>query len=50
LRGTGCLLAAALAASLAAGAPLRAAVREARAFVREKILRAHERAGMRVAY
>lgn len=50
LRGTGCLLAAALAASLASGVPLRDAVRVARAFVREKIAYSRDRAGMRVAY
>ncbi len=50
LRGTGCLLAAALAASLARGVPLRDAVSAARAFVREKIAHARRRAGMHLAY
>ncbi|MBC5798458.1 MAG: bifunctional hydroxymethylpyrimidine kinase/phosphomethylpyrimidine kinase [Candidatus Eremiobacteraeota bacterium] len=50
LRGTGCLLAAALAAALGRGAPLHEAVRAARAFVREKIGHSQERGGMRVAY
>lgn len=50
LRGTGCLLAIALAASLARRTPLRDAVRFARAFVRGKIANPHERGGMKVAY
>ena len=50
LRGTGCLLAASLAAALARGTPLRAAVATARAFVREKMTNGCERGGMRLAY
>jgi hydroxymethylpyrimidine/phosphomethylpyrimidine kinase len=49
LRGTGCLLADALAVGLARGAPLREAVASARAFVREKIERGFRLGGMRVA-
>ncbi len=50
LRGTGCLLAVALAVSLASGTPLREAVRFARAFVRAKIAAPEQRGGMNVAY
>ncbi len=50
LRGTGCLLAIALATALAAGTPLREAVSFARAFVRTKIAEPRERGGMYVAY
>ncbi len=50
MRGTGCVLAASLACALARGDALREAVGVARAFVREKIRSAHERAGLRVAY
>ncbi len=50
LRGTGCLLAAALAAGLARGCPLDAAVADARAFVRARFASAVERGGMRLAY
>ena len=50
LRGTGCLLAASAAASLARGEPLRDAIERARAFVRTKIANPHLRAGMRVAF
>lgn len=50
LRGTGCLLAAALAAELARGRELDAAIVYARNFVREKFKHAVERDGMRVAY
>ncbi len=51
MRGTGCLLAAALAAALARGLDLDQAVLEARAFVRRKFERAVEAgAGMRAAY
>jgi len=50
LRGTGCLLAAALAAALARGAPLRGAVAEARAFVRSKLASATQLGPFRVAY
>ncbi len=50
LRGTGCLLAAALAVELARATPLREAVTRARGFVREKIAHARSFARMRVAY
>lgn len=50
LRGTGCLLAMALACALAQGDPLRDAVRFARAFVRRKIANAREFGGLPVAY
>ena len=50
LRGTGCLLAMALACALAQGDPLRDAVRFARAFVRRKIAHAREFGGIPVAY
>jgi hydroxymethylpyrimidine/phosphomethylpyrimidine kinase len=50
LRGTGCLLAMALACALAQGDPLRDAVRFARAFVRRKIAHAREFGGLPVAY
>jgi hydroxymethylpyrimidine/phosphomethylpyrimidine kinase len=50
MRGTGCVLAAALAASLAQGATLLDAVHRARAFVYEKIARAQLFDGMHVAY
>jgi len=50
MRGTGCLLAAALAAALARGVELRAAVREARAFVRSKLSAAVRLGPYRVAY
>ena len=50
LRGTGCLLAMALACALAQGDPLRDAVRFARAFVRRKISNAREFGGLSVAY
>jgi len=50
MRGTGCLLAAALAAALARGSDLRAAVREARAFVRGKLSAAVRLGPFRVAY
>ncbi len=50
LRGTGCLLAASLAAALARGDALDAAVAVARAFVRDKIVRGTDRGGMRTAY
>ncbi len=50
MRGTGCVLAAALAAELARGAPLRAAVERARAFVRKKIAGARASGDFRVAY
>jgi hydroxymethylpyrimidine/phosphomethylpyrimidine kinase len=49
MRGTGCLLADALAAALARGTPLTQAVEEARDYVRRKLLRAYELGGMRVA-
>jgi len=49
MRGTGCLLADALAAALARGVPLAVAVEEARGYVRRKLLRAYELGGMRVA-
>ena len=50
MRGSGCVLAAALAAGLARGLPLRAAVDEARAFVRKKIAGARGSGDFRVAY
>ncbi len=50
LRGTGCLLAAALAAALAQGKDVREAVREARAFVRRKLSAAVRLGPFRVAY
>jgi hydroxymethylpyrimidine/phosphomethylpyrimidine kinase len=50
LRGTGCLLACALAAELARGATLPAAVERGRAFVRERFSRAQTVGGMRLAY
>jgi len=49
LRGTGCLLADALAAALARGQTLRAAVVYARAYVRKKIENAQELGSMRVS-
>ncbi len=50
LRGTGCLLAMALACALAQGDPLRDGVQFARAFVRRKIASAREFGGLPVAY
>ncbi len=50
LRGTGCLLAMALACALAQGDPLRDAVRFARAFVRRKIANPRQFGGLPVAY
>jgi len=50
LRGTGCLLACALAAWLARGASTHDAIERARAFVRERIAAGVERGGMRTAY
>lgn len=50
LRGTGSLLAAAIATGLARGDVLDDAVRNARAFVRERIVNGTLFAGMRVAY
>lgn len=50
LRGTGCLLAASLAVSLARGEPLRDAVATARTFVRTKIAHPQTRGGMSLAY
>ncbi len=50
LRGTGCLLAMALACALAQGDALTDAVRFARAFVRRKIASAREFGGLSVAY
>lgn len=50
LRGTGCLLACALAAELGRGVEIAAAVRAARAFVRERFAAAREIGGMRAAY
>ena len=50
MRGTGCLLAAALAAALAHGRSLRVAVEEARAFVRTKLRAAQTFGPQRVAY
>lgn len=49
MRGTGCLLADALAAALARGIALSKAVEEARTYVRRKLQRAIEVGGMRVA-
>jgi hydroxymethylpyrimidine/phosphomethylpyrimidine kinase len=49
MRGTGCLLADALAAALARGQTLRAAIAIARAYVRKKIENAHELGSMRVS-
>ncbi len=49
MRGTGCLLAAALAAGLARGAKVRDAIAAARAYVRRKLESARELGGMRVA-
>ncbi len=50
MRGTGCLLAAALAAALAHGRDLRDAVADARAFVRRKLSVAERFGPFRVAY
>ena len=50
LRGTGCLLAASAAASLARGETLRDAIDAARTFVRAKLEHPHLRAGMHLAY
>lgn len=50
MRGTGCLLAAALAAALARGVALRVAVPQARAFVRSKLSAAVRLGPFRVAY
>ena len=50
MRGTGCLLAASLAAALAGGATIRTAVVIARAFVRKRIGEARILAAMRVAF
>lgn len=50
MRGTGCVLAAALACAFARGDALHDAVGFARGFVREKIANARERGGLRVAY
>lgn len=50
MRGTGCVLAASLAAELACGVPLREAVARARAFVRKKIAGAVAAGDMRIAY
>ncbi len=50
LRGTGCLLACALAAALGRGESLRVAVETARAFVRARFASAREIGGMRAAY
>jgi hydroxymethylpyrimidine/phosphomethylpyrimidine kinase len=50
MRGTGCVLAASLAAALAQEVCLFDAVRRARTFVRKKIASAHVFAGMRSAY
>ncbi len=49
MRGTGCLLADALAAALAGGQTVREAVPRARAYVRRKMRDAHELGSMRVA-
>jgi len=49
MRGTGCLLADALAAALARGSALAAAVEEARGYVRRKLEHAIELGGMHVA-
>ena len=50
MRGTGCVLAFALAAELARGLPLIHAVRSARSFVRSKIARQMTFGGINVAY
>lgn len=50
MRGTGCVLAMALACNLARGKPLIGAVETARQFVRSKILSAKTLHGLRVAY
>ena len=50
MRGSGCVLAGALAAGLARGLALRAAVDDARAFVRKKIAGARAAGDFRVAY
>ena len=50
MRGTGCILTAGIAASLALGRSLLTAVDEARGFVRVKLTGAAETGGMRVAY
>ncbi|MGR4063864.1 MAG: bifunctional hydroxymethylpyrimidine kinase/phosphomethylpyrimidine kinase [Vulcanimicrobiaceae bacterium] len=50
MRGTGCVLAMALAAELARGLPLIHAVRSARSFVRSKIARQMTFGGINVAY
>ncbi len=50
VRGTGCILAMALACALAQGDPLRDAVQFARAFVRRKIAGGREFGGLTVAY
>ena len=50
LRGTGCLLACALAVGLGRGDALRDAVASARAFVRARFAAARDIAGMRAAY
>lgn len=50
LRGTGCLLACALAAELARGAASRDAIATARAFVRDRFAASIEIGGMRAAY
>jgi hydroxymethylpyrimidine/phosphomethylpyrimidine kinase len=49
MRGTGCILAAALSVELARGAALRDAVGSARAFVRAKLRGALDVGGMRVS-
>ncbi len=49
LRGTGCLLADALAAALARGVPLPVAIERARTYVRRKFTSARRLDGMRVA-
>ena len=50
LRGTGCLLACAIAADLARGVPLRSAIETGRRFVRDRFATATELAGTRVAF
>jgi hydroxymethylpyrimidine/phosphomethylpyrimidine kinase len=50
LRGTGCLLAMALAIELADGHDLRSAVQHARVFLRKKIAAAREFGGLQVPY
>jgi hydroxymethylpyrimidine/phosphomethylpyrimidine kinase len=50
MRGTGCVLAASIAATLAQGIPLIDAVRSSRAFVRKKIVSARKIGGMTAAY